>query len=97
MEENERKKHSFFKSPLIREPSTKIKWPDLITETQSLMRASWPEIAEDYISTYCTDVEITNPFTKEKVSLIGSPKENQTKPETYTETSPEEYGEWLNG
>jgi len=96
MEENEKKKRSFFKSPLIREPSTKISWPDLITETQSLMRASWPEIAEDYISTYCTDVEITNPFTKEKVTLVGSPKENQTKPETYTETSPDEYGEWLN-
>jgi hypothetical protein len=28
--------------------------------------------------------------------LIGSPKENQTKPKTYTETSPDEYGEWLN-
>ena len=97
MEETERKKRSFFKSPLIREPSTKIKWPDLITETQSLMRASWPEIAEDYISTYCTDIEVTNPFTKEKVTLSASSKGSTTKPKVYTETSPDEYGEWLSG
>jgi hypothetical protein len=59
------------------------------------MRASWPEIAEDYISAYCTDVKVTNPFTKEKVTLSASSK-GTTKPKVYTETSPDEYGEWLN-
>ena len=46
MDDNDGKKR-FFKSPLIREPSTKIKWPDLMESTRNLMNETWPEYKSD--------------------------------------------------
>jgi hypothetical protein len=95
MEESDKKKRSFFKSPLIREPSTKIDWAVLMGATQELVRDSWPEIADEYISTHCSEVEVTNPFTQEKVILTADSTVSPKK-ETDYETSTADYGEWLN-
>jgi len=68
MEEDNNKK-LYFKSPLIREPSTKINWNELLVETRNLVKETWPEIADEYIGRYCTGVEVVNPFTQETISL----------------------------
>jgi hypothetical protein len=95
MEESDKKKRSFFKSPLIREPSTKIDWAVLMGATQELVRDSWPEIADEYITTHCNEVPVTNPFTQEKVILTADSTVSPKKKPDY-ETSTADYGEWLN-
>ena len=95
MDDNDGKKR-FFKSPLIREPSTKIKWPELMESTQTLMKETWPEVADEYISKYCTDVEVKNPFTQEVVQLAGSQKTPPiSNSNTKYESDPLDYGDWL--
>lgn len=75
-QEDEGNKKVFFKSPLIREPSTKIDWNGLMSDTQKFVKETWPEVADEYISRYCTEVKVVNPFTKENVILTaGKPKE----------------------
>ena len=75
-QEDEGNKKVFFKSPLIREPSTKIDWNELMSDTQKFVKETWPEVADEYISRYCTEVKVVNPFTKENVILTaGKPKE----------------------
>ena len=95
MEESDKKKRSFFKSPLIREPSTKIDWAVLMGATQELVRDSWPEIADEYITTHCSEVPVTNPFTQEKMILTADSTVSPKKKTDY-ETSTADYGEWLN-
>ena len=75
-QEDEGNKKVFFKSPLIREPSTKIDWNGLMSDTQKFVKETWPEVADEYISRYCSEVKVVNPFTKENVILTaGKPKE----------------------
>jgi len=75
-QEDEGNKKVFFKSPLIREPSTKIDWNGLMSDTQKFVKETWPEVADEYISRYCSEVKVVNPFTKEDVILTaGKPKE----------------------
>jgi hypothetical protein len=88
--EEEGNKTVYFKSPLIREPSTKIDWEELIKSTIKLMKEVWPEISNEYIERHCTNVEVTNPFTKDKITLGKSI--DKAKPDTgYT---PDDYGAW---
>ena len=96
MDDNDGKKR-FFKSPLIREPSTKIKWPELLESTQTLMKETWPEVADDYISEHCTDVEVRNPFTKEVVQLGTRSQKTPSISNSNTkyESDPLDYGDWL--
>jgi hypothetical protein len=90
-------KRRFFKSPLIREPSTKINWPDLMTSTQELVKETWPEVSDDYIEQHCTHVEVTNPFTKEKVELGTRSQKTPPIPNADSEykADPLDYGDWL--
>ena len=84
--EEEGNKRVFFKSPLIREPSTKINWNELLLNTQELVKETWPEVADEYINRYCTNVEVVNPFTKEEVTLgeaAPTPKEVDTTTKDY--------------
>ena len=67
--EEENSKRVYFKSPMIKEPSTKIDWNKVLNSTMKLMKETWPEVAEEYISRYCREVEVTNPFTLEKTSF----------------------------
>ena len=85
-QEDEGSKKVYYKSPLIREPSTKIDWNELMVDTQKFVKETWPEVADEYISRYCTEVEVMNPFTKENVILTaGKPKEKSVdKKQDYT-------------
>ena len=96
MDDNDGKKR-FFKSPLIREPSTKIKWPDLMESTRNLMNETWPEVADEYNSKHCTSVEVKNPFTKEIVKVGTSSQKTTSIPTENSEykSDPLDYGDWL--
>ena len=75
-QEEEDKKLLYFKSTLVREPSTKIDWSNLMRGTQELMKSTWPEIADEYNKNYCTEIEVEDPFTREKQVLsIGEERE----------------------
>ena len=75
-QDEEDKKISYFKSALVREPSTKIDWSNLMKGTQALMKETWPEIADEYNKSYCTEIEVEDPFTREKQVLsAGEEKE----------------------
>ena len=83
-------KQFWFKSPLIREPSTKIDWNDLMKNTQQFVRETWPEVADEYNNKYCTEVELSNPFTNTTTILeAGKPKE--------TIPDKQDYGGWYEG
>ena len=83
-QEDEGNKKVYFKSPLIREPSTKIDWNELMKDTQKFVKETWPEVADEYISRYCSEVEVVNPFTKEKIILsAGKPKEKTVDKQDY--------------
>lgn len=88
--EEEGNKQLFFKSPLVKEPSTKIDWNVLVEQTKKLVRDTWPaETANEYISRYCTETEIINPFTHEK-SILG--QEISSAP---AKKGGDDYGSWL--
>ena len=89
--EEENNKRLYFKSPLIREPSTKINWEELLDETKVLIKDTWPEVANEYISRYCEDVKLINPFTREEIKLGTMSK---TPPKVETETGDVDYGAW---
>ena len=89
--EEEGNKRLYFKSPLITEPSTKIDWEELLVESKLLMKETWPEVADEYISRYCENVELTNPFTQQEVKL-GTRVEKQTTIETGNKDV--DYGSW---
>jgi hypothetical protein len=92
-QEEEGNKKVFFKSPLIREPSTKIDWSELMEGTKKFVKETWPEVADEYISRYCTDVEVVNPFTKEEVKL-GT--RSQKSPPVVS-SDKQDYGAWYEG
>jgi hypothetical protein len=56
--------------------------------TADLMRDTWPEIAEEYIRNYCTEIEVINPFDNTKHVLSAG----ETKKEIKTEDI--DYGGW---
>ena len=76
---------------MIREPSTKINWEELLDETKVLIKDTWPEVANEYISRYCEDVKLINPFTREEIKLGTMSK---TPPKVETETGDVDYGAW---
>ena len=83
-------KQYWFKSPLIREPSTKIDWNVLMQSTQKFVRETWPEVSDEYNNKHCTEIEINNPFTNIKTVLeAGKPKE--------TIPDKQDYGGWYEG
>ena len=76
---------------MIKEPSTKIDWINVMESTIKLMKETWPEVADEYISRYCIDVEVQDPFTLEKIKL-GS-KTSETTPTV--EKKEADYESWL--
>jgi len=92
--EEENSKRLYFKSPLIREPSTKIDWDEALEETQKLVKETWPEISNEYIDRYCTGVEVINPFTQEKVSIGPKRVGDSPQAEEITDKTPNDYGAW---
>ena len=99
--EEDNGKRLYFKSPLIREPSTKINWGDVIDNTAGLVKDTWGEISNEYIDRYCTDVEVINPFTGDTVQL-GTMSKKPSQVETPSRKlnshyTPEDYGGWYEG
>tara|TARA_Y100000401_G_scaffold103541_1_gene94629 strand:- start:58 stop:537 length:480 start_codon:yes stop_codon:yes gene_type:complete len=93
--EDDSGKKLYFKSPLIREPSTKINWGDVIDNTADLVKDTWNEISNEYIERHCTNVEVVNPFTGDTVQLgTMSKKPSEVETQSYT---PEDYGGWYEG
>ena len=89
--EEDNGKRLYFKSPMIKEPSTKIDWVNVLDSTVSLMKETWPEVADEYISRYCTDVEVQDPFTLKK-TVLGN-RVQESKP--VVETKEADYESWL--
>ena len=94
--EEDNGKRLYFKSPLIREPSTKINWGDVIDNTADLVKDTWGEISKEYIDRYCTDVEVINPFSGDTVQL-GTMSKKPSQVETPSRKlnshyTPEDYG-----
>ena len=93
--EDDNGKKLYFKSPLIREPSTKINWGDVIDKTADLVKDTWNEISSEYIERQCTNLEVVNPFTGDTVQLgTMSKKPSEVETQSYT---PEDYGGWYEG
>ncbi len=67
-------KKKYFKSPLLREPTSKINWPELISETTSFIETYWPEIADEYKERHCGEVEIVDPFSGDKIEITSTSK-----------------------
>ncbi len=61
----------YYKSPLLRTPESKIKWNELISETKGFVREHYPEVAEEYIERYCTDVKAICPFSGDEVLITA--------------------------
>jgi hypothetical protein len=69
MDETEKGKTKYFKSPLISDPSKKIKWSELIEKTEEFVREKWPEICSEYIGRNCGSIQITDPFSGDNIKL----------------------------
>jgi hypothetical protein len=65
-------KKMYFKSPLLREPASKINWAKLISETKVFMKKHWPEIADEYIERNCGEVKILDPFGGGEIEITAS-------------------------
>ena len=72
VEEDGKKK--YFKSPLLREPTSKIDWSELISETKSFVKEHWPEIADEYIDRHCGEVAIIDPFSGDEIEITSTSK-----------------------
>ena len=72
VEEDGKKK--YFKSPLLREPTSKIDWSELIAETTSFVKEHWPEIADEYIERHCGEVNIIDPFSGDEIEITSTSK-----------------------
>jgi len=70
IEEDGKKK--YFKSPLLRAPTSKINWSELIAETKDFVTEYWPEVADEYIDRYCNEVRVIDPFLGEEVEISAS-------------------------
>ena len=70
-EKEEDGKKYYYKSPLLRTPESKIKWNELISETKGFVREHYPEVAEEYIERYCTDVKAVCPFSGDEVLITA--------------------------
>ena len=72
VEEDGKKK--YFKSPLLREPTSKIDWSKLILETKSFVKEHWPDIADEYIERHCGEVNIIDPFSGDEIEITSTSK-----------------------
>ena len=62
-------KRLYYKSPLFEEPVAKINWSELNEETKKFMAKNWPSVAGEYVSRFCSDIEIVDPFTGNNIKL----------------------------
>ncbi len=62
-------KKLYYKSPLINEPTAKINWSELINETKNFVREEWNEVADEYISRNCGNIQIVDPFDGNNIEL----------------------------
>ena len=69
MDETEKGKTKYFKSPLISDPSKKIQWSELIEKTEEFVREKWPEISSEYTGRFCGSFEIVDPFSGDNIKL----------------------------
>ena len=69
MDETEKGKTKYFKSPLISDPSKKIQWSELIEKTEEFVREKWPEISSEYVGRFCGSFEIVDPFSGDNLKL----------------------------
>ena len=67
--EDDGKRQLYYKSPLLKEPASKINWSDLIEETKELVKTEWSEVADEYIRRSCSSVKIVDPFSGDNVEL----------------------------
>ena len=67
-------KKKYFKSPLLREPTSKIDWSKLILETKSFVKEHWPDIADEYIERNCGEVNIIDPFSGDEIEITSTSK-----------------------
>ena len=65
-------KKKYFKSPLLREPASKINWSELISQTKDFVTEYWPDIADEYIERNCGDVEIVDPLSDAIIKISES-------------------------
>ena len=65
-------KKYYFKSPLLRSPSSKIDWKQLIEDTKELTKKHWSDISNEYIDRFCTDIEVVDPFSGEIMHIASS-------------------------
>ena len=59
----------YYKRPLIGEPEGKINWNELIDETKKFMAEKWTDAAPEYISRFCKDINIIDPFNGETITI----------------------------
>jgi len=65
-------KKKYFKSPLLTEPTSKINWSELISDTKDFMKEHWPDIANEYIERNCGEVKIVDPFGGGEIEITAS-------------------------
>lgn len=90
--EDDNGKKLYFKSALIKEPKTKIDWVQLLASTEKFMYETWPkDVADEYVTRFCRNVEVENPFTQEKVTLGTDYRPAVTEEEKEVD----DYANWL--
>ena len=90
--EEENSKKVYFKSPLIKEPKTKIDWIKLLAHTEKFMYETWPkDIADEYVSRHCRNVTVENPFDLTSTTL-GT---DYRPPVAEKEEEVDDYANWL--
>ena len=90
--EDDNGKKLYFKSALIKEPKTKIDWVQLLASTEKFMYETWPkDVADEYVTRFCRNVEVENPFTQEKVTLGTEYRPSVTEEEKEVD----DYANWL--
>jgi len=60
---------------------TAINWTKCIEETIKVIKQDHPEIAERYISEYCSNPIVPHPFTNEKIKILDIPYNKQEEEE----------------
>ena len=76
--EEDGKRILYYKSPLLTSPQSKIKWSDLIDNTKEFIRENWPEVADEYIRSSCSRIQIVDPINGNNIEL-GAGAERATE------------------
>lgn len=66
---------------LFKEFQFNINWSDVVAECRKNMKKYYPELADKYIKSYCTDPVVIHPYTGVKINLVDI-KEEEVKEES---------------